>query len=95
VPVGLFYDQQFSSTTYDFSPGDSLVLYTDGLTEALGPDGTEYGAQRLARVLERCVDRSTHELLQDCIDDVLNFRADPRQMDDQSMMVLQFAPTRQ
>jgi serine phosphatase RsbU (regulator of sigma subunit) len=46
-------------------------------------------------VLERCVDRSTHELLQDCIDDVLNFRADPRQMDDQSMMVLQFAPTRQ
>lgn len=95
VPVGLFYDQQFSSTTYDFSPGDSLVLYTDGLTEALGADGTEYGAQRLARVLERCVDRSTHELLQDCIDDVLNFRADPRQMDDQSMMVLQFAPTRQ
>ncbi len=93
VPIGLFCDQQFSSSTYSFSPGESLVLYTDGFTESLGHDGTEYGSHRLGKVLERCIDRTSHELLQDCVDDVLKFRADPRQIDDQTLMVLQFAPT--
>src|SRR5215472_7829844 len=52
LPVGMFHDQEFRSTQLSFAPGDSLVVYTDGFTEALGQDGVEYGAQRLGKVLE-------------------------------------------
>jgi len=92
VPVGLFQDQTFTSTTIDFSPGDSLVLYTDGVTEALGPDGSEYGVQRLAQLISNCVSQSSRELVQKCIDDLLEFRASSQKLDDQTLMVLRFDP---
>jgi sigma-B regulation protein RsbU (phosphoserine phosphatase) len=92
VPVGLFYDQTFTSTTIQFSPGDSLVLYTDGVTEALGPDGSEYGAQRLAQLISNCVSQTSRELLEKCIRDLLEFRASAQKLDDQTLMVLRFDP---
>jgi len=92
VPVGLFSDQQFSSTSVNLSPGDSLVLYTDGVTESLGPDGSEYGPQRLSQLIAECRSRSSKELVDQCINDLLAFRANAQKMDDQTLMVLQFAP---
>lgn len=92
VPVGLFCDQKFSSSEIHLSPGDSLALYTDGLTESLGHDGSEYGPRRLSHLLQRCFTRSSKELLQECIEDVLAFRASSQKFDDQTLMVLQFAP---
>jgi sigma-B regulation protein RsbU (phosphoserine phosphatase) len=94
VPVGLFCDQQFTSTRISFSPGDILVLYTDGLTEALGPDGSEYGPQRLSRLIDQCRSQSSRELVEQCIQDILAFRAGAQKLDDQTLMVLQFAPVR-
>lgn len=94
VPIGLFCDQQFTTTKLQFSPGDSLVIYTDGLTEALGHDGAEYGASRLAELLARCTSRGSRELVDECIKDVLAFRADAQKFDDQSLMALHFRPMR-
>jgi phosphoserine phosphatase RsbU/P len=92
LPIGLFHDQTFTSTSIDFSPGDSLVLYTDGVTEALGPDGSEYGVQRLAQLISHCISQSSREVVQKCIDDVLDFRASSQKLDDQTLMVLRFDP---
>lgn|SRR5689334_14180864 len=94
VPIGLFCDQQFTTTRLQFSPGDSLVIYTDGLTEALGHDGAEYGAPRLAELLARCTSRGSRELVDECIKDVLAFRANAQKFDDQSLMALHFRPVR-
>ena len=95
VPVGLFCDQQFSTTKINFSPGDSLLLYTDGVTETLGPDGSEYGARRLSQLLTECQSRGSKELVERCINDVLAFRASAQKNDDQTMMVLHFDPVQQ
>jgi sigma-B regulation protein RsbU (phosphoserine phosphatase) len=94
VPVGLFCDQQFTSTKISFSPGDILVLYTDGFTESLGPDGSEYGPQRLSDLLAQCRSKSSRELVEQCIQDLLAFRAGAQKLDDQTLMVLQFDPIR-
>lgn len=94
VPVGLFRDQQFTSTKISCSPGDYLVLYTDGVTESLGPDGTEYGSERLLHMLSQCRSRSSRELVEQCINDLLTFRASVQKMDDQTLMALHFTPTR-
>jgi sigma-B regulation protein RsbU (phosphoserine phosphatase) len=92
VPIGLFCDQQFTTTRLQFSPGDSLVLYTDGFTESLDHSGTEYGGKRLAALLAKCTSRGSRALVDECIKDVLAFRANPRKFDDQTLMALHFNP---
>jgi len=92
LPVGLFADQEFACTKTQFSPGDSLVLYTDGVTEAVGVDGSEYGEQRLGEFLRSTNGRGSAELVKACVDDLLSFRASSRKLDDQALMVLKFTP---
>ena len=54
LPLGLFPDVEFEETTHSFIPGDQVVFYTDGITEATAPDGTMFGMDRLDEVLENC-----------------------------------------
>lgn len=53
VPLGMFDDSHYHQHFIRFEPGQALVIYTDGLTEAANPEGEEYGQDRLAkRVLD-------------------------------------------
>lgn len=92
LPVGMFHDQEFLSTQVSFSPGDSLVIYTDGFTESSGAGGAEYGEQRLGRLLEGCHGHGSRQLVDDCMKDLLAFRDGSPRVDDQTLMVLQFTP---
>ncbi|HWF03074.1 MAG TPA: SpoIIE family protein phosphatase [Candidatus Angelobacter sp.] len=92
VPIGLFSDQKFFSTTLRTSPGDSLVIYTDGISEAENPDGTEYGSASLDTLLNSCRELPSRELVDRCLKEVMAFRAGSPRMDDQALMVLQFVP---
>jgi sigma-B regulation protein RsbU (phosphoserine phosphatase) len=90
VPVGLFCDQKFSTATLHAEPGDSLVVYTDGISEAEGPDGSQYGSPALEKLLGACRELQSHELVDRCLKEVLRFRAGSPRLDDQALMVLQF-----
>ncbi|HEX4606012.1 MAG TPA: SpoIIE family protein phosphatase [Candidatus Angelobacter sp.] len=92
VPVGLFCDQKFSTTVLHTAPGDSLVIYTDGISEAESPDGAEYGAASLEKLLAGCRELQSHELVDKCLKAVLEFRNGSPRLDDQALMVLQFVP---
>lgn len=92
VPVGLFCDQKFSASTFRASPGDSLVIYTDGISEAEGPDGSQFGAASLEKMLAGCREMQSHELVDKCLKEVLRFRAGSPKLDDQALMVLKFLP---
>lgn len=92
LPVGMFHDQEFLSTRVNFSPGDSLVVYTDGFTESSGDGGAEYGEQRLGGVLQGRHGHGSRQLLDACVKDLLSFRDGSPAMDDQTLMVLTFSP---
>jgi sigma-B regulation protein RsbU (phosphoserine phosphatase) len=92
VPVGLFCDQKFSSAQLRVAPGESLVLYTDGISESEGPDGAQYGAASLQKLLGACRKLPSRELVEKCLKEVLDFRAGSPRLDDQALMVLQFSP---
>ena len=92
VPVGLFCDQKFSTTHLRAAPGDSLVLYTDGISESEGPDGAQYGVASLQKLLGAGQKLASRELVDRCLKEVLAFRAGSPRLDDQALMVLQFAP---
>jgi sigma-B regulation protein RsbU (phosphoserine phosphatase) len=51
LPVGVFCSESFTVNRIHMSKGDTLFLYTDGLSESLDGTGTEYGPQRLALLL--------------------------------------------
>ena len=48
VVLGIFPDGQYERRTTDFHPGDRLICYTDGITEATDVDGREFGTAALA-----------------------------------------------
>jgi len=49
-PVGLMPEGTYQEQAESLAPGDLLVLYTDGITEASDPDDEEYGIDRLAKI---------------------------------------------
>ncbi len=92
VPIGLFSDQKFSVNTFRAAPGDSLVIYTDGISEAEGPDGAQFGAATLEALLAECRELQSHELVDKCLKEVMRFRSGSPKLDDQALMVLKFSP---
>ncbi|GEM_PF-2060623 len=48
---GMFDFTKYSSQITELSPGDTIYLYTDGLSEAFSPDGEEYGSRKLERLI--------------------------------------------
>jgi sigma-B regulation protein RsbU (phosphoserine phosphatase) len=53
-PLGVFPGEEYGQATHQLIPGDELVLYTDGVTEAANAAGEQFGLARLDTVLENC-----------------------------------------
>jgi phosphoserine phosphatase RsbU/P len=90
VPVGLFCDQKFSTSTLRAAPGDSLVIYTDGISEAEGPDGAQFGTASLEDLLKGCRELPSRQLVERCLQEVQRFRGGSPRLDDQALMALRF-----
>ena len=52
--IGIFKDLDLDDLALRLEPGDTLVLYTDGVTEARSPDGTFFGEERLKDLVRNC-----------------------------------------
>jgi sigma-B regulation protein RsbU (phosphoserine phosphatase) len=53
VPIALLPCAEYGAADARLAPGDSIVLYTDGIVEAVNPEGEEYGLERLAALCSR------------------------------------------
>ncbi|HEX4673258.1 MAG TPA: SpoIIE family protein phosphatase [Solirubrobacteraceae bacterium] len=62
--LGGFTDVSWHDTTVDLEPDSILVAYTDGVTDAIGADGTRYGLQRLCDTLAHFRGRSATEVIE-------------------------------
>ena len=71
------------------APGDRLVLYSDGVTEAFSPQGDMYGETRLVQVLENNADGPAQSVLDAILDSVHEFTHDAPLADDLTLLVLQ------
>ena len=82
----------FTQETFDFAPGDGILLYTDGVTEAMNRQFTLYGDDRLIALMQGPIMRSAPP---DCIltelkDDVKTFVDGAPQSDDITMLYLRY-----
>lgn len=74
--------------TFDFNKGDKLLLYTDGIIEAMDNSRNEYGFEKFENYLYRNTGSSPSELLDGLINDVNQFTDNAEQIDDISILVL-------
>jgi phosphoserine phosphatase RsbU/P len=93
VPLGMFSTSRYTIDHLQMEPGDSLLLYTDGISEAANSSGTEYGISRLSSVAAERHGWVPHELAAACMKDVQNHSAGRKQADDQTLMVVHRADT--
>lgn len=88
LPLGLFCEAEFSATRLQLDPGDTLFLFTDGLSEARNTDD-EYGVERAMQLVRQHAGRSPSDLITACLDDLNRF-ADPNaKSDDLTLLAIQ------
>ena len=87
--LGLFQDWDCPTQECEVFPGDVLVLYTDGVTEAYNDAGEEFGERQLIEALRRHRDLSCEELLGAILDEVRRFGSH-EQHDDITLIVASF-----
>jgi sigma-B regulation protein RsbU (phosphoserine phosphatase) len=89
VFVGMFNDLQAAIRTQSLESGDSLLLYTDGITEAESPEGELYGMERLMSSLRK-TDQNTPEVrLESLLGDLDRFSAGALRQDDLTLVAIQ------
>ncbi len=88
-PLGILPQlERVESRTLDLSPGDLVILATDGFFEWENPDGLQFGTQRVIDVVRQCCDQSPQALIRALHDRVVAFGAGTPQADDLTIIVI-------
>lgn len=88
IPLGLFCANQYPPACIQLVPGDTLLLYTDGLSEASNREDEQYGVERLSAVALANAAATPADLVSACVRDVAAFRGPAPRLDDATMMAI-------
>ena len=88
IAMGALPDSAYSQESVQMLPGDILVLYTDGITEAENADLEMFGLERLERIILASSQLPADELIQEILAAVGSFTGDHPQSDDITLMVV-------
>lgn len=94
LPLGMFSANHYSVDIVQLEPGDSLLLFTDGISEAVSANGAEYGVDGLSSAATRNRCLLPEQMVAACVEAVEAFGAGTRQADDQTLLVMQRAGLR-
>jgi sigma-B regulation protein RsbU (phosphoserine phosphatase) len=87
-PLGMFDKAEYQEVTIQLDPGDTLVFYTDGLSEARDLRGEEFGTERLAAAVEKNSTAAVKKLIEKIFGEIEKFTLDNRKYDDQTIVAL-------
>jgi serine phosphatase RsbU (regulator of sigma subunit) len=85
---GQMFSRHLEEATIPFGPGDLFLLYTDGITEAMNPEGDCFGDDRLAALVTGHAHLPAEELRERILRDVRAFAGSVAQQDDMTMVLL-------
>jgi sigma-B regulation protein RsbU (phosphoserine phosphatase) len=88
IPVGIERSTAYRMKEVTLAAGDFAVLYTDGITEALNPEGEQYGPERLTSVLIGNCLKKAEDLKIAVQKDLNEFTGSAKQHDDQTLVIL-------
>ena len=88
IPLGMFRDTRYHEYYLTTEPGDVLMLYTDGATEAQNPEGEEFGRDRLAKAVKTNRQLGASELIKAVHEEVLEWTDGRGATDDVTFFVI-------
>jgi len=88
--LGVLPDARYEQAKLQVSPGDLLVMYSDGLVEAINSDGEEYGEGRLRELLATLTEKSAGDIRRAILASLAAFSGSAELRDDLTIVVAQF-----
>ena len=89
-PVGLVPEAQYTAVCLELEPGDTLVLFSDGVTEAVDPDEQMFGIPRLKELLTGQLECPLEQLQKCVLEAVENFARGAHQADDLTLLIVRY-----
>ncbi len=89
--LGLFEHATFEEETVTLSPGDFIVAFSDGVTEAFNVAGEEYSDARLLESIARHRGKAPQDLIAALLADVKVFTGEATQNDDLTLVTVQYS----
>ena len=86
--VGAFVEEEYVDRTLQLEHGDMLVMFTDGVTEAMDSVGRQFGTDRLNRILSGVPEKTSQEIVEAVKAGIAEFVEDAEQSDDITMLVV-------
>lgn len=90
MPLGVWDEAEFISGKIALQPGDTLLLYTDGVTEAMDVAGNEFGGDRLNEAVLAAIASSASDVIGSVLERVRQHASGVDQSDDITMLCLRF-----
>ncbi len=91
-PIGLMLANPIECETLSLEAGETFVLYSDGVSEAMDVNEDFYGEDRLLATLGATAGASPAEIVRQVLADVRTFAADAKQSDDITILAVRYAP---
>ncbi|MGD8382089.1 MAG: PP2C family protein-serine/threonine phosphatase, partial [Syntrophobacterales bacterium] len=90
VMLGVTEDFTYKSKKNQLQKGETIFLYTDGVTEAMNPDDQLFSEARLQQMLTRLQEKGTTDIIQSIRSDIEIFSEGTPQYDDITMLALKY-----
>ncbi len=92
-PVGLVPEAEYTAVCLKLEPGDTLVLFSDGVTEAMDPDQQMFGIARLKEILTGQLECPLEKIQKCVLEAVENFARGAHQADDLTLLIVRYRAT--
>lgn len=87
-PLGLFPDVTYEQFTLATRPGDEIVFFSDGITDAENSTHEMFGNERLCALLEKHGDQNPHTAIDIVLSTIANFQQETEHFDDETLVIL-------
>ena len=88
IALGVVPEVNITRAELVLEPGDIIVMYTDGVTEAFNPEDEEFGEERLMNYLQKHRTYPVQEIIDGLIDEIRSFCGSRPQSDDITLVVM-------
>ena len=88
IILGMMPNMSFETETIILEPGDRVVMFTDGITEAMDPAEEEFGEERVQELVSSQPDVSAQSILESIVAEVETFSSGAPQADDITMVIV-------
>ncbi len=87
-PLGMFPNVKYEEFSLSTQPGDSLIFFSDGITDAQNMNGDMFGDDRLKLVVKKNAQKSASKIADAILSEVAKFQGERERFDDETVVVL-------